>query len=593
MKILLTTHQFLPEYASGTEILTYSVAKELIYRGHEVTVFTGFPAATQMDDRDRCDTYQIDGIQVVRFHHAFVPMGKQRHVTEIEYCNLLAAQYFKQLVCEIEPDVVHFFHFSRLGAALMDVVFLAGTDAYYTPTDFWAICPTSQLLLEDGSMCPGPTRFGGNCIKHVGQLTRTGNARRIIKLTPSWLAELGARMTVGNILPQYRLNREVTAMSGRKDFVLNRLNALNRIFSPTRLMTDVMLANGVDAARIVGSTYGIDTSYYNQLLRSTSKNQPLTLGFIGTLAAHKGCHILLHAMKLLNDPNIRLRIYGRGTDFPQYYASLCDLAGTDSRIEFCGTFPNSEIGRVLSEIDLLVVPSLWYENTPLVIYSALASGCPVVASDFPGMSEVIVDENNGLLFKPGDVKELHDQLRRFCTEGDLLRSLSSKCRKPKSTQEYVNELLVMYCAGNAVRLNKVSSGIPHGPWLKLDPIKPKRDVGVLMGWATFERSAPTAISLIADDVVVSEVQEFSRRSDVVDGYKRRGLHIKSVLIGFSLDIPLNVQKRGAMIEFTAKSGRVSRVPFDQVESGRSFEFPGELCVGLDFERWPITKADCS
>lgn len=586
LKILLTVHQFLPEHASGTEILTYSVAKELLAQGHEVTVFTGFPAAVQLEDNDRLDRYELEGIKVVRFHHAVVRMGGQRHITEIEYCNLLAARYFKQLVIDVAPDVIHFFHLSRLGAALMDVAFAAGIKAYSTPTDFWSVCPTSQLLLDGGQMCSGPSRFGGNCVKHVAQLTRTGRAKKIIRLIPEKLFELGVRMTAGNLLPAYRFSHEITAMSRRKEFIVKRLNALNKIVSPTQLMTDVLLANGVNETCIVKSAYGIDTSFYDQYSRGDIGDKPVTIGFIGTLASHKGCHVLLNAMRLLEDKNIRLKIYGRSTDFPDYYAQLRGLAEADARIEFCGTFPNDQIGRVMSEIDVLVVPSLWYENTPLVIYSALASGCPVVASDFPGMSEVIVNDANGLLFKPGDAAELRNRLHRFCTEKNLLASLRGRCSKPKSTHEYVNELLALYRADRAGDSKAPVTTKRDASWLKLNPIGPVENCGSLIGWAIFQRAAPVAIRLVANGVVVSDVHEFSPRSDVIDGFKANGLHVKSALIGFMLSIPAGIDRTRAAIELIAKSGQVSSVSFSMIECGRSLGFADEVYLGLDSERWP-------
>src|SRR3954453_16743152 len=78
MKILLTVHQFFPEYFSGTEVLTYSVARELLSRGHAVAVMTGFPARKNLPPHERLDEYQIDGIHVFRFHHAYVRMNGQK-----------------------------------------------------------------------------------------------------------------------------------------------------------------------------------------------------------------------------------------------------------------------------------------------------------------------------------------------------------------------------------------------------------------------------------------------------------------------------------------------------------------------------------
>jgi glycosyltransferase involved in cell wall biosynthesis len=56
----------------------------------------------------------------------------------------------------------------------------------------------------------------------------------------------------------------------------------------------------------------------------------------------------------------------------------------NDNIKFCGTFPNKDIFTIFETIDVLIVPSVWFENTPLVIYSAQASNCPVIGSDLPG-----------------------------------------------------------------------------------------------------------------------------------------------------------------------------------------------------------------
>jgi glycosyltransferase involved in cell wall biosynthesis len=99
---------------------------------------------------------------------------------------------------------------------------------------------------------------------------------------------------------------------------------------------------------------------------------------------------------------------------------------------------------VLAGIDVLVVPSTWYENTPLVIYSALAAGCPVIASDLGGMAEVVTDGENGLLVEPGKPEALAAELKRLTSDRQLLQKLAAGCRRPKSIEEYVAELLSVY-----------------------------------------------------------------------------------------------------------------------------------------------------
>ena len=62
MKILYTTHQFLPDYSAGTEILTYSTAKEISRRGHEVSIFTGYPVKGAVEASHAFDRYEYDGM---------------------------------------------------------------------------------------------------------------------------------------------------------------------------------------------------------------------------------------------------------------------------------------------------------------------------------------------------------------------------------------------------------------------------------------------------------------------------------------------------------------------------------------------------
>ena len=79
-----------------------------------------------------------------------------------------------------------------------------------------------------------------------------------------------------------------------------------------------------------------------------------------------------------------------------------------------------------------------------MVYSAQAARCPVVASDFPGISGVIKDQVNGLLFEAGNVDALTKQLYRLMDEPDFLTKLSSHSEQPKSTAVYVDELLCIW-----------------------------------------------------------------------------------------------------------------------------------------------------
>lgn len=446
MRILLTVHQFFPQYASGTEILTRSVARELIGRGHEVHVLTGFPAGRELKDEDRFDEYDFEGIHVYRFHHAYAPMAGQTSMIELGYDNRLAAAYFGQILERYQPDVVHFFHLNRLGTGLIGQAAQVGIPAFMTPTDFWVICPTGQLVLCDGSLCRGPSAYAGNCVKHFARSTQKGLIGTAAGWLPTACADLLARLTRTGVLPPYPYRAEVKAISSRLSINIARLNQLNGILAPNRFISELLLRHGVAPNLITRSSYGIDLPEDTTDMPRQPPRQPFRLGFIGTLSRHKGCHVLIDAFKTLPHGQALLKIYGNTEDFPEYSSELKRLAGQHQAITFCGVFPNSEIAEVLANLDALVVPSLWVENTPLVLYSAQAARCPVVASDFPGISEVIRDGENGLLFEAGNAAALSGQLSRLIGEHGLAERLSANSRRPKSTAGYVDELLGIWKA---------------------------------------------------------------------------------------------------------------------------------------------------
>jgi len=439
MKVLLTVHQFFPEFTSGTEVLTLSVARELLRRGHEVCVYTAHPSDKSMLDDERFDEYVFEGIHVYRFHHAYVPMGGQVSMIEVGYDNRLAADRFEKILQSFKPEIVHFFHLNRLGTRLIEKVNLANIPAFMTLTDFWSVCPTGQLLLPDGKLCEGPNRYGGNCIKHFAQSAQQNN---ISKWIPVAFVSFLSRITCYGFLPTYPQHAEVIAMGDRLGVNIARLNQLKKILAPTKLMQDVLVNHGVNPGLIVESAFGIDIQGEEAECRTPRK--PLQIGYIGTLGFHKGCHVLIEAFKALPQYQAVLKIFGNQEDFPEYFKELITMADGYSTIEFCGTFPNANIAKVLHEFDVLVVPSIWYENTPLVIYSAQAAHCPVVASDLKGISAVIRDEENGLLFEPGCAADLARKLLRLIEEPELISRLSANANQPKSISTYVDELLEIW-----------------------------------------------------------------------------------------------------------------------------------------------------
>jgi glycosyltransferase involved in cell wall biosynthesis len=100
---------------------------------------------------------------------------------------------------------------------------------------------------------------------------------------------------------------------------------------------------------------------------------------------------------------------------------------------------------VLQQFDVLVVPSIWFENAPLTLSEAAISGTPVLVSDRGGMLEFVRSSNFGWTFKLGDPKDLADQMLRLADDPSLVRNAGTPPRI-KGLDANARELAAMYRA---------------------------------------------------------------------------------------------------------------------------------------------------
>src|SRR5262249_34232063 len=141
----------------------------------------------------------------------------------------------------------------------------------------------------------------------------------------------------------------------------------------------------------------------------------LTIGFVGTLTWYKGVHVLLEAARELSPGRFELKLFGNVNTFPDYTAILRKLAH-GLPVTFMGAFDNAEAAAVYADIDGLVVPSLWPENSPLVIHEAFMAGVPVVGARQGGIAELVLHGVNGLLYDAASVSGLAAALQTLIDE---------------------------------------------------------------------------------------------------------------------------------------------------------------------------------
>jgi glycosyltransferase involved in cell wall biosynthesis len=443
MKILFAAHQFLPDHCAGTEVITLGLARALNARGHETAVFAAkrsvpFSKLMPVEVED----YAVEGVPVRRIGR---PRESLLRSYRLNYDNPMMAAGLRDYLQEFRPDVVHFMHLQGLSAAAIPIVKKLGISTLYTATDFWTVCPVVDLRRHDGSICIGPDL--AHCPRCLASRQPSSLVAALVRRTPGSLLRTAGAIP-SPLLPAKPLPlRQIKEISERPAYIREQINTLDRVIAPTRLTRNLLISNGVVPELVEVSRYGVDTTNIKRIPRRKKATSGVRFGFIGTLGPHKGCDLLIRAFKRLpRAAEATLSIHGGGEEFSAFQKELKRLARWDARITFVGPFPPPRVGEVLAALDVLIVPSRWYENTPMVIYEAFAAGVPVVATDLGGMSEVVEHGKNGLLFPLDDVDGLARSLRRLTEEPILIERLHSGIEPVKTLEESAAEMERLYGA---------------------------------------------------------------------------------------------------------------------------------------------------
>jgi glycosyltransferase involved in cell wall biosynthesis len=221
----------------------------------------------------------------------------------------------------------------------------------------------------------------------------------------------------------------------REGRVRELLDRVDLLLSPSRFLGARFEEAGASADKIRYWPYGLDLGpFVAASARNRHREGPLRVGFVGSIVPKKGVDVLVRAHRLLPRGRCLLRISGRLEFLPRYGAALRRLA-VEGECAFLGGFDPDDAPRIMSALDVLVVPSVWYENAPIVISEAFAAGVPVVASRLGGMAEMVRDGVDGRLFAPGDPEDLARVLAEVIEDpGELVR-LRRGVRPPRSIEE--------------------------------------------------------------------------------------------------------------------------------------------------------------
>ncbi len=410
MHILHVVHQYVPDHVAGTELYTQMVARRLAEAGHEVAVFTPL-------NRDGAFTGQPAPEAGVRVYR--VPVGG-RGATGVflsTFGRRALSDAFAAVLAAEQPDVVHLQHLMGVPAAI-------GAPAAPTVIslhDYWYGCANGQLLTNDTErICEGPSPGFGNC-------GRCAAAR-------------------GGLPPA--LGPLFAPLMRRRNALLRPIFArAARVLAPNTFVRDIYAAMGFPTERVVINPLGLDApADLEQRLAARRAGRPpgpLRLGYVGSISRQKGIHVLVEALDGLPEAAVTLDIYGDAGIFPDYAATVRALARYPG-IRFNGLITRERLWDALGELDVLVMPTLWYEASPMVIREAFAARLPIVASALGAPGRMVRDGGDGLLFPPGDVTALRQALRGLIERPARVAQLRAAIGPVRTVGDHVAQLVATY-----------------------------------------------------------------------------------------------------------------------------------------------------
>jgi glycosyltransferase involved in cell wall biosynthesis len=425
VRVLFVTASYLPESVGGVELHVAGLARAVREAGHESVVL----ARTGRADLPHLELSRedVDGTPVVRLSNTF----EDATTLERIYHHEGIADRFEQVLDEIQPDVVHVHHLTCLSIGILERLRRRGVPVVMTLHDFWMGCPRGQRITAGLELCP---------------------EIRLEKCVPC-LRELWPHLLGRGRAPEdgaeERDAGDRAALEEYHGSMKRVLNDVDALVTPSDFMRRMFEDYGVRPGRIQVVANGLPTARYAGLRQEPRAGGPLRIGFIGSVLPSKGVHLLVEAVRRLGDPSsMRLDVWGEVLPFhhDRTYGERLEALreGYETVITYHGRYDNDKLPGILAAMDVLVVPSLWYEAFALTIREAFLAGVPVVTANHGAMAEAVEDGVDGLLFEAGDVASLARVLRRLVDEPGLARSLSGRAGQVRDEADAAAELLGLY-----------------------------------------------------------------------------------------------------------------------------------------------------
>jgi len=439
MRLLIAAHGYPPTHSAGAERRAERMAVWLARHGHDVEVLA--VERVNAPGGVRKETTEQDGVVVHRLSYDLSEGDAFRN----QYDHPGLGEAIAAVLTGRGFDLVHLVSGYLLGVPAIETPQRLGIPVVVTLTEFWFLCPRLNLIRRSGALCSGP-ESDTKCARCLLEDMR--RFRMLAEWPPA--LQRAAWNAVGR-LPRHA--NMVQRIGERRRRLLGALASADVVICPSDYLRAMFGRCGVDTGRFTFMRQGITKPAVARPAPARAAGAPLRVGFIGQLKAHKGVDLLVDAVERMLGAghDVTLDLWGSETEEPDYVAGLKARTAGRPAVRWNGRYTGAFVWEVLSAIDVLVVPSRWYENSPNAILEAYEAKVPVVATNLGGMAELVEAGRTGLLFALNDAADLRTQLEHLATEPGLLESLRRNLPPVKSVDDEMRDLVGIYAGVTAER----------------------------------------------------------------------------------------------------------------------------------------------
>jgi glycosyltransferase involved in cell wall biosynthesis len=409
MRVLVVAHNHPDFHPGGTEIFAHDLFREFRSRPDVETLFLA--ATNQLHREQRPGTsFQSVGDapdEVIMWSGHF----DRFYLSQVDSYGVVP--HLVNLLEEFRPDVVHIHHALLIGVEFIALVrrILPNARIVMTLHDYYAICA------------------------HDGLMMRTKGRERCDQASPG---------RCNSCFPAIPADRFLL----RERFLKTLFTQVDRFIAPSRFIKDRFVAWGLSADAIEVVPNGrptVDPAPH----RSSADGRRPVFGYFGNLNPWKGVPSLLKAAQRLIASGVEdfeLRLHGgapfQAKEFVEKVETL--IEETDPYVVRTGPYRREEIPALMAAVDWVVMPSIWWENAPLVIQEAFLHRRPVIASNIGGMAEAVRDGIDGLHVRPDDPVALANVMRRAMETPNLWENLVAGICAPASIGDVAEKHLALY-----------------------------------------------------------------------------------------------------------------------------------------------------